>query len=167
MMGAWSRSWRLSQIVPLTFLTNGQLWIGLTLEGPSIVAANDGDGFILLGMLKQLQLRGLRVQREHCVAWVFNGKEIWSKTAKMRNSFFAKSVLFYPKLHSSGKSVVLHLLEGPDNWRIEREEEKNQHPVGIKPMASRVLLRRCVLYRWATTVATWVTVGGSRCLIHF
>ena len=38
-------------------------------------------------------------------------------------------------------------------WGTEKEEEKAQHPAGSEHITSRVLLRRGVVYCWATTTA--------------
>ena len=60
------------------------------------------------------------------------------------------SIYFY-----IGKSVVLHLREGPElrmhfDWMEKRK--KAQHPLRLEP-TTRVLLHRHVLYRCATTSA--------------
>ena len=53
----------------------------------------------------------------------------------------------------------MHLLDGPDlghnteGLKKKKSPPKAQQLAGIKPMASRVLLRWCVLYRCATAAA--------------
>ena len=56
-----------------------------------------------------------------------------------------------------GKSVVLHLCEGPElrrhYWQDRKEKKKAKHPAEFEPTTSRVLLCRRALYRCATTAA--------------
>ena len=61
-----------------------------------------------------------------------------------------------------GYLVVLHLHEGPELrthcWLDREEKKKDQHPSGLEPTTSRVLLRRCVCWRCATTTAHYLTI---------
>ena len=53
-----------------------------------------------------------------------------------------------------GKSVVLHLCEGPLLRKLgKRENKKGKHSAGYEPTTSEVLLRRRVLFCCATTAA--------------
>ena len=99
-----------------------------------------------------------------------------NKHWKGKYFFFGKSLHFklalpqaaWLSMNFTGKSEVLHLYEGPDlrtHYWLDREEKKKaQHLEGFKPTNSRVLLRRRVLYRWATTPArVKVSWGVSMC----
>ena len=59
--------------------------------------------------------------------------------------------IFYKKISS------VHLHEGPKlrmhYWNVREEKKKAQHLAGSEPTTRKVLLRRRVLYRCATTTA--------------
>ena len=68
------------------------------------------------------------------------------------------------KLHDTakqifvGKSVVLHLLEGPELTTERMEKRKSPAPDWIQThdlSVKRRTLYRCALYRFATTAAPW------------
>ena len=62
------------------------------------------------------------------------------------------------------KSVLLQLLEGPDiGPRQRKRRKKTEHPAGIEPTTSRVLLCSRVLYLCATTAAQLPLILLLRC----